>query len=832
MVPVGAFNLCRPNWRAIYGRYLLQLAIAFLAFNAEAAYSAQTPRNAVTGSIESIYQNAVMDARAGRLSKAIIVLRPLVEQNPGRQDILGDYAVILGWHEDAAAALLLLDKIDRKNAPAYVMESLANSARRVQRYDVATALYNETFVRYPDRIEPQIGLARTLADSGDIDTATQRIGDLQHRYPLHIEVLEAAADIAIMRQDYFAALASYQAILSQDPSHRGALRGKIHTLALLGTPQLAIELNEQKPGLLSATEREALSADRTAHHIRWGAIAADNGLGVSRFAALDEAIAESEAAAGKALDPDIELNAIDRQLVLDRISALRERYRMKDVLALYEAMARRPAELPAYVKSSAASAYLYLQQPRKARDLYRQALATDPDNLESNIGLFYALAENEEHDAALKQIDHTVAITPQWIDAWSAATIRENPVYPGVLSAQAMGALLANRPGEAEQRLHALVDMAPYNMDIRTDYASSMRARGWPRAANEELRWILAVNPASSGALGERAGALLEMQDYPGAEAALAQAQQAAAEDGRVIRAGRLWQVHNMNELVVEGSYGQSSGGPRGTEDFSLESRLYSKPIDYNYRVFGHLYSAQAKFEDGTGRRERAGVGLEYRSPWVTATGELAHGNDDKTAAAVSLAITPDDYWTFRTEYETSSNQTPLQASLAGIDAKRFSGGLEWQANESRSAALSYDRMNFTDGNQRNSVQTHWTERVIVGPIYKLEVTGALYASRNSRDDAPYFNPSRDFSPTIEFANEWLQWRRYTRDFRHRVVVAVGNYWQEDFGTGLVYDVRYEQEWNADDRLALRYGIGRNEHPYDGDQTTTDYAYFYLNWKF
>jgi hypothetical protein len=96
----------------------------------------------------------------------------------------------------------------------------------------------------------------------------------------------------------------------------------------------------------------------------------------------------------------------------------------------------------------------------------------------------------------------------------------------------------------------------------------------------------------------------------------------------------------------------------------------------------------------------------------------------------------------------------------------------------------------------------------------------------------PYFNPSSDFSPTLEFANEWLQWRRYTRAFRHRLVASIGSYWQEGFGTGSVYDARYEQEWDANDRLTFRYGIGHGEHPYDGEQTTRNYCYFYLNWRF
>ena len=813
---------------------MLMVSLAIIAFVAGTAYPADRADVATAEAANALYRNAVEDARAGRVEQALTALRSLIKRFPERQDMLGDYAVVLGWAGDHAAALSLLDKINRGSAPSYVIEGLANSARRLQRLDLAESLYREALTRFPERVEPQIGLARTMADAGKLDDAAALIERVRAQYPRRIDVLEAVADIATARRDYFGALAAYQTILAQEPTHRAALRGKIQTLARLGTPQLAIELADRSPGVLAPNERDAIAADRTAHQIRWGAIAADTGRGPTRFATIDGALADSEAAGKRALDPAAELTATERQLALDRISALRVRYRMRDAVALYEAMAARPAAVPAYAKSAAASAYLYLEEPEKARDLYHAALAADPDNVEWRMGLFYALADSEDHDAALKEIERTVAITGQRIDAWSPETIRENPAYAGVLAARAMAPLFANRPGEAEQRLHELSDRAPYNMDVRTDYASSMRARGWPRAAEEELRWILSVEPDNSGALGERAGALLEMRDYRNAESALALAQATAAEDGRVVRAARLWEVHNMNELIVDGTFGRSSGGgPAGTQDYALETRLYSSPFHYNYRVFGHLYNAEAQFDNGTGRRNRAGAGLEYRSSLVTATGEFSQGvNDGATGVAASLAFTPNDYWTFRGTVDTSANETPLQASLAGIDARRASGEAVWRANESRSAALSYAHMDFSDDNRREITQARWTERVIAGPVYKLEITGALYASHNSLAGASYFNPATDFSPTLEFANEWLQWRRYTRAFRHRLVASVGGYWQEGFGTGSVYDARYEQEWDADDRLTFRYGIGRSEHPYDGVQTARNYGYFYLNWRF
>lgn len=771
---------------------ILLAGLVFAALGAPAQVLIDTP--------DTRYRQAIEDARAGRLAEALAALRTLLERSPGRQDMLGDYAVVLGWGREHAAALALLPQIDRANAPAHVLEGLAESARATKDLDLAEALYRESNARFPGRAEPWLGLG----------------------------------GIASERGDHFRALAIYESILANFPGHEQAVQGrKVQVLSLLGAPKLALELSDRNPGVVTPAAREMLEADHTAHKVRWGTITANSERGAGRFAGLDFALADSEAAAARALDPAIELNPAERQLALDRISALRERYRSREAVELYEAMAARPGGVPTYAKTAAASAYLHQRHPERARDLYREALAVEPNDIESQMGLFYALSDAEEHAEALAHIQHVVSITPPHIDAWSAATIRENPAWVRVLGARAIAPLFANRPGQAWKRLQELSDAVPADTGIRTDYGSSMRARGWPRKAEQELRLTLAVDLDNAGAHGERAGALLEMRDYRNAEAALALAQSVSAEDGRVVRAGRLARVHNMHELVVDVAGGRSSGGPTGTRDRLLDAWLYSRPLDYNYRFFTHVHSAQADYAGGIGRRERAGIGMEYRSTLFSATGELSKGiGNDRNGVGASLAYTPDDHWTFRGTLDSSSNDTPLQARLAGIDGRRASVEASWQANESRGASISHAFMRFGDGNRRETTQARWTERVIAGPVYKLEVTGSLYASRNSLAGAPYFNPSRDFAPTLEFANEWLQWRRYERAFRHRLYVALGSYRQEGFGSGPTTNLRYEQEWAADDRLTLRYGIGRSQHPYDGVRDTRNYGYLSLNWRF
>ena len=782
---------------------------------------------------EAAYRAAIEDARAGRNAQALAVLKPLSDRYPERSDILGDYLVVLGWAGEDAAALALTDRIDRDKAPAYVLEGLAGSARRQQQGALAEALYTKSAARFPQRIEPRIGLIRTAMDAGRMDDATRQAVQLRQENPRNAAVLMANADLAFARGDYFAALNAYQAVLADAPNDRAALQGKARTLARMGTPQLAQDIARAHPEAFGPNDMASFAADGTAHNIRWGIAAADQGHGPERFAMLDRAIAESDAAAARALVLGTVLTPTERQLALDRISALQARSRMVEATQLYEAMAARPEPVPPYVKSAAASAYLYVQKPERARDLYREVVAADPADTAAQLGLFYALAENEEHKAALAQIEKLTAATPETINAYSAATTQPNPFYLPVQTARAMAPLLANQPGEAWERMRDLHARAPYSLEVDTSYASTMRARGWPRLAEQELRAGLNIDPYDSGTLGERAGALLEMRDYRGVEEGLSAGRASAEEDQRVRRSGRLWEVHNMRELIVESGYGRSSDGPIGNRDFSLDARLYSSPINYNYRAFTHLYTGQAKFDTGTGRYDRAGVGLEYRSTRYVASGEIAQDlNRSRAVFAGSVAYSPDDFWTLRGLATTSSTDTPLQARLAGVDARRFGLEAAWRAHESRTIAAGVYRMNFTDGNHRDSVQARWTERVVAGPVYKLEVTGTVAASRSSNTAAAYFNPSRDQETSVQLANEWLQWRRYERAFRHRVVLVAGNYWQQGFGSGPVYDGRYEQEWSADDRLVLRYGIGRSIHPYDGVRSARNYAFVALNWRF
>jgi biofilm PGA synthesis protein PgaA len=81
-------------------------------------------------------------------------------------------------------------------------------------------------------------------------------------------------------------------------------------------------------------------------------------------------------------------------------------------------------------------------------------------------------------------------------------------------------------------------------------------------------------------------------------------------------------------------------------------------------------------------------------------------------------------------------------------------------------------------------------------------------------------------------AGEWTTWRSYENNFKQRLSVGAGRYWQQGYAAGPIWSVRYDHAWELDRRLALRYGIGRLLQPYDGVGTGRTFFSLTLDWRF
>ncbi|HJW03663.1 MAG TPA: poly-beta-1,6 N-acetyl-D-glucosamine export porin PgaA [Azospira sp.] len=778
------------------------------------------------------HARALAASREGRPLEAMALLETLRREHPDNLKYTADFITIAAWANQNQQAVAVGLDLSPASLPSYALSALAKAFRNVKAYDKALECYEILAHRQPQDLDPALGKIHTLIDAGQGRNAVQSARKLLGQAPDH-----EGAIAALMRADeqagnWIEALEDSEVILKRHPKNPAASRLRFLALWRLGAPH---EAARRQPADLERQESAALAHDQLAFAVRWSRIAAEEGSTSQRWQGLDQAIQGLDGLANQ-----LEAEGIDnvaRRVRADEVTALADRLRMADSIATYRKLTGQgEAPPPLHARLAVASAYLHQENPEAARELLATALANEPNgNFSSRLDFFYALLESERYDEALAYID--AQVQPEWLQGDNLQLRRPNPDYPRLMVARALARSYTERLAEGQGRLEALKSLAPASTDIGNSLAATYQMRGWPRRAEADYEWLLGGNPDYPWARLGLYNSRLAVADYQQAEQDLNATEAALPGEKAAQRARRDWETHRLHELRLEAMFGNSSGStnsPLGTRDSSIDAWLYSQPIAYQWRLFGHTHYSTASFPDAAPVRTAAGGGLEYRSRQWQASGEAYALRGDGAALAASAAYLPDDHWRFDGGYSNKALDAPLRAYQAGVNASRTNLGATYRWHESRSTSLSWEQRDFSDDNRRQSWSAAWTERVVTGPRYKLDLRGDYYTSSNSKEAAAvnYFNPSRDRSLSLTFGNEWVQFHRYDRSLKHRLDLGVGNYWQENYGTGPLHLVRYEMIYAPDDRTELRAGISYSRRPYDGEQTTLQALTLTANWRF
>jgi biofilm PGA synthesis protein PgaA len=507
----------------------------------------------------------------------------------------------------------------------------------------------------------------------------------------------------------------------------------------------------------------------------------------------------------------------------DLMMALRDRQRMPEVIAIYEDLAARDVAMPDYALLAAGDAYMVERQPEKARDIYSQILEHSPDYFDAQMALFYAYFDCGEYSKALTLIDRL------------AAEAVDNDRKLRTASRAAMARAWTGQLAEAQQRYESLVEQAPNNPYLRAELGNVYLWRGWPRRAENEFRLSRSIEPAVLDAHIGEIGAQRSLNEFEEAEAGVIGLTKRFPHNRQVQKLVRERDIHNMRELLVQISRSANTAPQVATNDLALDAWLYSQPLEDNYRVFAHSHYANSRFPEGTGIYRRLGAGVEYRIRDYELTGELSTGYAQDAGLGLNLrgSWMPDDFLTLGAHVDTYSNEVPLRGRLnEDIDGWSIGLNADYSFHESRALAFAMQRLEFSDNNSRNMASAVGFQRLVTGPIYKLDGRLGFYWSSNTRDDAPYYNPDSDLATEISLTNEWLVFRRYSRSFVHRLGLSIGNYRQSGFGANGTWGIDYEHEWNLDDRTYLLYGIASSRPVYDGNSETSMRYYLTLDWRF
>jgi len=719
--------------------------------------------------------------------------------------------------------------MDIKTMPIYCLNALAKAARNTSQFDKALTYYEQLIAREPTKLDPSLGKVLTLIDFGKFVDAESELTKFRHLYPKNAEVLRALSYLGQQSKQPVIVIDANTRLLEINNQDLEAARALIKASRESGATAQASALAAQYPQAVDKVELTKINNDSAAKHIAWGHYSAK--APAERFQDTDIALAKLDEACQcdwSKLDLNV---ASNKNLLFDRMLALRDRYRMQEVIAHYQQLLNAKIDPPAYVLNAVGDAYLYLRRPAEALKAYDASLLKAPDNVETKFSKFYTLVDLEQFDAATALMGNISKNFSAYRQRPKNSTIREEGYKLEVDSKAFYARAYGDNLAAAEQHFQALNNIGPMNTDVRMALGEIWRWRGWPERAEQRFAEINRDYPDLLQPKINLANTRLDLHEWKVAESEIKPLVKDYPENASVQALDRRWMLHNQRQLTIDSSGNKSSGTTFGSSAQGLNAVLYSSPINYNYRAFVSTQYNHAVFPEGSGNVTYPGIGLEYTNKDWRLTGEVSQASLPNMG--VSTAVTADyrvsDQLLFATSLASNTSQMPLRGLKAGVNGDLISANATYRWSDLTRASAGISHMNIKDGNKRETVSLAFDRRLITKPHYKLTTHLRLDTSRNTGSDVAYFNPERDLDTSVVLDNEWMLWRRYDRSFSHRIQVGTGEYWQKNFGSNRTWMISYEQQFKWNDGLEINYGISRSRHAYDGTNELSTQLFTKLN---
>ena len=658
-----------------------------------------------------------------------------------------------------------------------------------------------------------VDIALGLSKANKYAEATAMIGAIERAEPNSLAAHLARARIEWDGLNWIEALRAYDRVLALDPANVTAQEGRLLVLSKMNLPGKALEQAKAIPGTSTAL-LQRLHEDETALAIRWSEKVYYAKPG-EQFPVLDRAIAMAET--------NLKRYPQSERSRFDYVRALNNRQRSAEAIAAYEQLQRDHFTIPAYVNQSAGSAYLAMKRPEQAAQAFRAALASDPDDIGANLGLFYALIDLSDFPAAQRQIDAYVQhnnLPPDKFDATMAAIMER---------------AFENRLDVAQAKLQLLSDEAPSSEPLRLAQAKIALWRGWPRQAQEQANRVTLRQADDLHANILLADTDAVLGDYASAETRLARLHALVPGDPDVNNLLRAARVRAMYEIALSVSGSRSKENLGNGHGMIVDMRAFGHPINTQLRPFVHTYFERTRNENESADYRRLGAGVDYtlaRFGSLRAELQQEFFRTKKTSLLLSSETNLDDFWSLTALLDSNSVEVPLRARLEGIFGNQLQFGVNYRLSERLSFSANVTRLRMSDGNLRQGAGLRAHANLIEGPYYKGTLEAGLTSTSNNLTDASYFNPARSNTTEVAWINEWMNYQRYTRSFSQQLVLSVGRTAEAGYAAGTIGGVNYGQRITLGDTLSVNYGVGWVRRLYSGLFSSGPEANLSVNWKF
>ena len=794
--------------------------------------------------MDSAHAQAVQMAREGHYEEALTQLNQLALASPTDMSLTRDRVAVMCWsgkHDNEAVNLF--HTLPASEQPNYVVEAVALAYRNLHSPHNAAILYELGLSRTPDSLSMAVGLIRSLSEDGFVEKALQFADSDLRQYGDRLDVVLAAADAAD-QYNMKEAAHYYQVAYHIAPQNRAAVLGMIRTAARQGQVENALQLVEANPGILPAVELRQLQGDEAALLVRKGSQESQDTSKPERvrFATTDHAIARLNDMIGSwAQDPEAKKDVVRARQ--DRMLALYNRYMMKEVIEEYQNFKRDGLPIPAFLLGAVGDAYLEMHEPEKARDIFLQALQTDPKNYTLKRQLFYAYVESDDNENAYRIADEMAheqnsgkAAKYTYVHASDSPQRRSAELTAGAAR------LYFGEVQKADARITPVVAENPNTVSMREAMGNVYAAHGWLRQSLQQYQ--MGDQLAHHKDISNQVGIIsddISLQHFQDAEQRVDSMMARDPENQAVQRSARAWDIHNMAEVDIRAGYDfapLTSQNVTGGQDFGVDTLLYSPPINYNWRLFaGEYYTHQKEpNNEGSISYSRSTAGVEYRNgPYIAnlAPTYNHYKGDDRTGGSGDLTVALNDYWTVAAAGELFARETPLRALNSGVTANSVVLNATWKQSEEQSLRFGGNVMPFSDGNTRVAFNGDYVQRIATYPHIKIDGLASVSESQDTADtNRVYYNPARDAIAIAGPRVIQTLYTRYSTVWQHSLQFLPGAYWEQAHGVNWAGRARYEHRLFVNNTFEAGVGGNWSHQAYDGHQENDFGITLYLTERF
>jgi biofilm PGA synthesis protein PgaA len=732
-------------------------------------------------------------------------------------------ATLLANSGDCQSALHVIDNINPLTLNNNSLESAAFVARQCGDFNRSLRYSRAGFERFEKSHWLALN-ALVLTDNGESGKALNFLSAHHSEYGETADFLFARGYAYEDRDENDLAVADYLSVLDINSDHVDAYIHYTMLVTASGNSAKALELAEARRDWFLADHWRKIYADEVAYAIRNSSNFPSNSLQRAQLLELAETKLQTFEEFLKEHFADHKIHRLNAQF--DRIFILHLGGHYRALISRFDSLGIAAVESPDYIRVKLADAHIQLGDLAQGITILESVLVDSPANQAAQSMLFYSYLDNERFDLAAGLIERLSTN----VDVNTAQA-------PWPLQMSAMLAAYSNDLAEATVQLQSLAARYPDDSDILLKQALIDRWRGWPTRALEKYQRLLSTDSDHLESRVGEAYALMDRREYALVREKLAELDEEYPDAVGVAPLRHAWTTHNSYELDSRVIYGRGEGSALSNLDMLLDTRLFDRPFKDGYRVYGRYLDSWADLpgDEGRGRFNRVGAGIEHQSRELNWNAELSRSVIEDSNIGVSMAgsFLPDDHWTLSGELQTYSQATPLRAINDGVDGKSVSASVAYRWHESRRATISYSFLDLSDGNQRQAVGASYTHQVYQDPRHQWSLTESLYLSKNSEDDNRlYFNPEQDSSVSLTAHYDGLLSQSVIRRWTHRLSVGMGSYRQENYGTAFIWDADYEQRWRLGNDLNVSYGVLYKRRSYDGDSESYRAIYGAVNWRF